>query len=453
MRLACRAPPSRTAPPRRAPPPPRAAGGGADKSTGPAPPRQPWDARRFLQTLFFFNPPPSPAQVVTAVLEQPVRVMEALTGRGGAAGGAGADELLPLVGDMGGASASGEGVVLVAGATGGVGRAVVAELLRRGTRVRSLAPSAAAARAALAGLPAGPGGALDAAPADLAAGFAPTPVQLAGVRRLVFASTEPAERAALGALLAAAARPLGSSAAAAAAWAPGAGVAWGALDDVVMGGASSSSFSELPAGGEAGAPCGIFAGRVTSANSGGFASARTRNFAPPLALGAYSGLQIRLRGDGNRYKLVLRCAPAWDGVGYTASFDADPAGEWVDVRLPWGAFVPVFRAKTAADAPPFDPESVHSLQLMLSKFDRDGALNPRFKEGPFELRVVRVGGYVDDGAAGAAPRVALLGAGDAAEAAAGAALRAGGVPCAAVAPAPGAADAAVAARLVAALLP
>jgi hypothetical protein len=278
-------------------------------------------------------------------------------------------------------------------------------------------------------------------------------VQLAGVRRLVFASTEPAERAALGALLAAAARPLGSSAAAAAAWAPGAGVAWGALDDVVMGGASSSSFSELPAGGEAGAPCGIFAGRVTSANSGGFASARTRNFAPPLALGAYSGLQIRLRGDGNRYKLVLRCTPAWDGVGYTASFDADPAGEWVDVRLPWGAFVPVFRAKTAADAPPFDPESVHSLQLMLSKFDRDGALNPRFKEGPFELRVVRVGGYVDDGAAGAAPRVALLGAGDAAEAAAGAALRAGGVPCAAVAPAPGAADAAVAARLVAALLP
>ena len=33
------------------------------------------------------------------------------------------------------------------------------------------------------------------------------------------------------------------------------------------------------------------------------------------------------------------------------------------------------------------------LQLMLSKFENDGKLNPSFKTGPFELPVAKVWGY------------------------------------------------------------
>ncbi len=45
--------------------------------------------------------------------------------------------------------------------------------------------------------------------------------------------------------------------------------------------------------------------QVSEGGGGGFASVRTRNFDPPLQLGAYDGLELRLRGDGQRYK----CAP------------------------------------------------------------------------------------------------------------------------------------------------
>lgn len=36
---------------------------------------------------------------------------------------------------------------------------------------------------------------------------------------------------------------------------------------------------------------------------------------------------------------------------------------------------------------------VRSVQLMLSKFEYDGMLNPSFKAGAFELPVERIAGY------------------------------------------------------------
>lgn len=167
---------------------------------------------------------------------------------------------------------------------------------------------------------------------------------------------------------------------------------WGALDDVVMGGASASGFSLRAGAGEGGAPAGVFAGFVTTANNGGFASVRTRNLTPPLDLGGYTGLELRLRGDGLRYKFVIKTDDGWDGVGYTTSFDTTPGG-WQTVRLPFASLVPVFRARTQPGAAPFDPRRVTSMQLMLSKFEYDGALNPAFREGAFELPVAGVAAY------------------------------------------------------------
>ncbi|KAI5591052.1 hypothetical protein BDE02_04G052800 [Populus trichocarpa] len=172
-------------------------------------------------------------------------------------------------------------------------------------------------------------------------------------------------------------------------------LAWGALDDVVMGGVSESTFIIDTTGGEKGGPAGLFKGVVSTTNNGGFTSIRTKNFSVPEDLSSYDGLELRLKGDGRRYKLIVRTSRDWDTVGYTASFDTTE-GQWQSIRLPFSSFVPVFRARTVSDAPPFDLRSIVSLQLMFSKFEYDGKLNPTFVEGPFQLPVSSIRTFIKD---------------------------------------------------------
>lgn len=68
--------------------------------------------------------------------------------------------------------------------------------------------------------------------------------------------------------------------------------------------------------GEGGKAVPVFKGLVSTNNSGGFASVRCRNFEPILDASAYQGLQIRLKGDGQRYKCIIRADTNWDGIAY-----------------------------------------------------------------------------------------------------------------------------------------
>lgn len=58
----------------------------------------------------------------------------------------------------------------------------------------------------------------------------------------------------------------------------------------------------------------------------------SQNFSTPEDISAYDGLELRIKGDGRRYKLILRTNPGWDTVGYTWSFDT-VNGEWQTVSL------------------------------------------------------------------------------------------------------------------------
>eukprot|EP00268_Persea_americana_P048564 TRINITY_DN5145_c0_g1_i1.p1 TRINITY_DN5145_c0_g1~~TRINITY_DN5145_c0_g1_i1.p1 ORF type:complete len:367 (-),score=53.14 TRINITY_DN5145_c0_g1_i1:319-1419(-) len=169
---------------------------------------------------------------------------------------------------------------------------------------------------------------------------------------------------------------------------------WGSLDDVVMGGVSESTFQIDPTGNEYGGPTGLFKGTVSTANNGGFTSIRTRNLSVPEDLSAYDGLELRVKGDGRRYKMIVRISPEWDTVGYTASFDTEKG--WQTIRLPFSSLRPVFRARTVLDAPPFDRSKILSFQLMHSKFEYDGKLNPTFKEGAFQLPLSSIRAYLED---------------------------------------------------------
>lgn len=159
---------------------------------------------------------------------------------------------------------------------------------------------------------------------------------------------------------------------------------WGALDDVVMGGVSQSGI-------QIGATAADFSGMVSTANSGGFASVRTRNFEPPIDLSAFTGIELRVKGDGKRYKFMLRSETRWDGIAHCYSFDTEP-NIWITVKIPFTALVPVFRAKTV-DNDPIDSSHIFAMQLMLSKFEYDGALNPRFEPGFFQLEIESIQAY------------------------------------------------------------
>ncbi|QDZ38480.1 NAD-dependent epimerase/dehydratase family protein [Euhalothece natronophila Z-M001] len=160
---------------------------------------------------------------------------------------------------------------------------------------------------------------------------------------------------------------------------------WGALDDVVMGGVSASGFSVND-------QRGIFSGNVSTDNNGGFASVRTRNFETPLNLSGYQGIYLKVKGDGNRYKFFLRCDPKWDSIGYASSFDTKK-DTWQDIYLPFSEFKPVFRAKVVNEAPPVKENEIYSLQLMLSKFEYNQELNPYFQPGTFHLDIETIEAY------------------------------------------------------------
>ncbi len=160
---------------------------------------------------------------------------------------------------------------------------------------------------------------------------------------------------------------------------------WGALDDVVMGGVSQSNI--LLADKTA-----VFAGNISTANSGGFASVRTRNFNPPWDLSNYQGIELRIKGDGKRYKFITRCEGKWDGIAYCYSFNT-VSDFWTTIKIPFQDLIPVFRAKSVPDAGDFDSSTIYSMQFMLSKFEYDGVLNPQFEPGTFNLEIESIKAY------------------------------------------------------------
>ena len=160
---------------------------------------------------------------------------------------------------------------------------------------------------------------------------------------------------------------------------------WGAVDDVVMGGVSQSSI-------RLGNDKAIFSGIVSTDNNGGFASVRTRNFSVPLDLSDYEGIELKVTGDGKRYKFIARCEGKWDGIGYCYSFDTVYDFP-TTVRVPFRDLIPVFRAKTVSEANQLDASKIYSMQLMLSKFEYDGELNPKFEAGSFKLEVEYIKAY------------------------------------------------------------
>jgi hypothetical protein len=168
-------------------------------------------------------------------------------------------------------------------------------------------------------------------------------------------------------------------------------VGWHALNDTIMGGRSSGSCSVGRAGLR-------FSGELIE-QGGGFVSVRSPLFSPPLDLSAFAALRLDLAGHGRRFKLAVACA---DGVaGLT---ELIPGGlRWVHefgtgvegfsaVRIGFDQLTPSVRAQPIEKLPMglplhFDAARITRLQLLHSKFDDAGGLNPGFRSGPIDLEL------------------------------------------------------------------
>jgi len=151
---------------------------------------------------------------------------------------------------------------------------------------------------------------------------------------------------------------------------------WETINDTVMGGISESRAFTTPDN------TAIFQGFVSLENSGGFASIRTipRQF----DLKGYAGIMIRVKGDGKNYRLRLRTEDDFDGVAYQATFPTR-SQEWIEVRLPFSEYLPVFRGRIVSDAPKLDQSRVRRIGFMIA--DK--------QEGTFVLEIAWIRAYAE----------------------------------------------------------
>lgn len=157
-------------------------------------------------------------------------------------------------------------------------------------------------------------------------------------------------------------------------------IEWGPLDDVVMGGASKSA---LEIGGNFN---GTWQGFVTTANNGGFAGIRTKLLRKPFDLSTCKGFSLTVVGDGQRYKFIARDDADWNGVAWSFSFDTTK-DKLTTIKVPFDSLKPTLFARVLPNIKQYDKSCVTAMQVTLSKFEYDGQLNPKFKEGPFALQI------------------------------------------------------------------
>jgi monofunctional biosynthetic peptidoglycan transglycosylase len=149
---------------------------------------------------------------------------------------------------------------------------------------------------------------------------------------------------------------------------------WNIINDGVMGGVSTSTFT-IHADHTA-----TFTGSVSLENNGGFASVRGGPF--EFKLKDFSGLRIRVKGDGKTYSLRLRTDTFFDGPNYRVKFET-VADEWMVVDLPFHTFVATFRGRILTNAPPLDPDKIKQIGLLIS--DKQA--------GPFRLHIDWIAAY------------------------------------------------------------
>ena len=161
---------------------------------------------------------------------------------------------------------------------------------------------------------------------------------------------------------------------------------WTALNDTIMGGRSSGTCTAGSAG--------LLMESQVVEEGGGFVSCRSPQYLPPLDVSAYGALELELEGDGRRYKLAIACGDRVTGAAelipgglrWVAEFSTQASGI-SRVQIPFSRLTASVRARPLGLPLRFDARRISRLQLLHSKFNDSGGLNPGFRAGPLRLLV------------------------------------------------------------------
>lgn len=128
---------------------------------------------------------------------------------------------------------------------------------------------------------------------------------------------------------------------------------WYIVDDVVMGGRSDGHF-KIDAG------IGIFSGKVSLENYGGFSSVRYQFDAKDIS--KYKKCKIKLKGDGKAYQFRVKTNHR-DRYSYKLDFQTSGSAEIIEIPL--ADMFPTFRGRKL-DMPNFPAEQLAEISFMIS---------------------------------------------------------------------------------------
>ncbi len=128
---------------------------------------------------------------------------------------------------------------------------------------------------------------------------------------------------------------------------------WEITDDVVMGGKSNSriSLNENHNG--------VFEGRVSTENNGGFSSVRYRF--KPIEIEGFSKLRIKIKSDNHRFQLRLK-EKQNDKYSYIQYFETN--GEWQDIEIQLKDLYPTFRGNKL-EMPNFKGDYIEEIGFLI----------------------------------------------------------------------------------------
>jgi hypothetical protein len=128
---------------------------------------------------------------------------------------------------------------------------------------------------------------------------------------------------------------------------------WVIVDDVVMGGESSGSFKLNED------DFGVFQGRISLDNNGGFSSLRYRF--QKIAVENYTQIVIKLKGDGKNYQFRIK-SNSGDYYSYILPFST--SGEWQEITIPLKDMYPSFRGRRL-EQPNFSDDAIEEVTFLI----------------------------------------------------------------------------------------
>lgn len=128
---------------------------------------------------------------------------------------------------------------------------------------------------------------------------------------------------------------------------------WRIVDDVVMGGKSSSTFT-LNADG-----LGVFKGSISLENNGGFSSVHYKF--QKIQVKEFNKVSIKLKGDGENYQFRVK-ASSDTYYSYIAPFST--SGEWQEIEISLADMYPSFRGKRL-DQPNFSNDYIEEITFLI----------------------------------------------------------------------------------------